>query len=176
MALTHDQYLTFLIAGEEFAVGVRHVLEIRPYGGARRVPDTPPWIRGVVERRGAAVPVVDLALRFGSRPTEATHRTCVVLLETHPEGETLVAGLIVDAVQQVVGIATATIRPAPALGPHVSTPYVQGVFDLEGSLVVLLDADRILLAPEIVAAVDVTAPAGAEAAGPHAPASADGAA
>ncbi len=165
MALMHDQYLTFEIADEEFAVGVRHVLEIRPYAGARRVPDTPEWIRGVVERRGAAVPVVDLALRFGSGPTETTHRTCVVLVETHPEGETLVAGLVVSAVRQVVGVATATIRPAPALGPHVSTPYVKGVFDLDGSLVVLLDADRILLAPEIAAVSSVAAPALQNAAG-----------
>ena len=96
------QFLTFQVAGEEYALGVLRVREILEYGVVTRVPLTPPWIRGVFNLRGGVVPVVDLAVKFGVPPGEITPRTCIVIVEASLGGETALMGLVADAVNQVL--------------------------------------------------------------------------
>lgn len=151
-----NQYLTFYVAGEEYAVTILKVTEIIECVSLTHVPGTPPWIRGVLNLRGAVVPVVDLAVKFGLPPTTLTRRTCVVMVEIedveHEKGERLVLGVMADAVHQVIELGPAQIQPPPSFGPRVRVDCIHGMGVTDDSLVVLLDIDRVLSAAEIVAA------------------------
>jgi purine-binding chemotaxis protein CheW len=148
------QYLTFMLAREQFAIGILAIKEIIEYHGVTEVPMMPPCVRGVINLRGAVVPVVDLQARFGRPSSEATKRTCIVIVETQAEGERQVMGLVVDAVNEVLDIAQADIEPPPAFGAHVRSDFLQGVGKVRGKFVLLLDVER---------ALDIREMAGAEA-------------
>ncbi|HET7294659.1 MAG TPA: chemotaxis protein CheW [Vicinamibacteria bacterium] len=148
----HPQYLTFLVAGEEHAVGILRVREILQYAGVTRVPRTPEWIRGVINLRGSVVPVVDLAVKLGLPPSEDRRSTCVVITEVHIEGEPIVMGLLTDAVRQVIELPAQDVQPAPAFGTRVRVDFLLGMGRVGERLVLLLDVDRLLSADEIVSA------------------------
>lgn len=147
-----NQYLTFYVAGDEYAVTILKVTEIIECVSLTHIPTTPPWIRGVLNLRGAVVPVIDLAVKFGLAPTVLTGRTCVVMVELDHEGERLVLGVMAESVHQVVELAPDQIQPPPSFGPKVRVDCIQGLGDNGGSFVVLLDIDRVLSASEILAA------------------------
>lgn len=147
-----NQYLTFYVAGEEYAVTILKVTEIIECMSLTHVPGTPPWIRGVLNLRGAVVPVVDLAVKFGLPPTTLTRRTCVVMVELEHETERLVLGMMADSVHQVVEFGGEQIQPPPSFGPKVRVDCIHGMGVSGESLVVLLDIDRVLSAAEILAA------------------------
>jgi purine-binding chemotaxis protein CheW len=150
------QYLSFYLAGEEYAVTVLKVTEILECVTLTKVPGTPPWIRGVHNLRGAVVPVVDLAVKFGLPPTVVTRRTCVVMVEIEHDGEALVLGVMADSVHQVVELGPDEIQPPPSFGPKVRVDCIQGMGISNGRFVVLLDIDRVLSATEIIAATTAT--------------------
>jgi len=154
-----NQYLTFYVAGEEYAVTILKVTEIIECVTLTHVPGTPSWIRGVLNLRGAVVPVVDLAVKFGLAPTVITRRTCVVMVELEHDGERLVLGVMADSVHQVVELGPDQIQPPPSFGPKVRVDCIQGMGESGGAFVVLLDIDRVLSSVEILAAslVDETA-------------------
>lgn len=154
-----NQYLTFYVAGEEYAVTILKVTEIIECVTLTHVPGTPSWIRGVLNLRGAVVPVVDLAVKFGLAPTVLTRRTCVVMVELEHEEERLVLGVMADSVHQVVELGPDQIQPPPSFGPKVRVDCIQGMGTNGGAFVVLLDIDRVLSSSEILAAspVDETA-------------------
>lgn len=147
-----NQYLTFYVAGEEYAVTILKVTEIIECVSLTHVPGTPSWIRGVLNLRGAVVPVVDLAVKFGLAPTELTRRTCVVMVELEHESERLVLGVMADSVHQVVELAPEQIQPPPSFGPKVRVDCIQGMGASGDAFVVLLDIDRVLSSTEILAA------------------------
>lgn len=147
-----NQYLTFYVAGEEYAVTILKVTEIIECVTLTHVPGTPSWIRGVLNLRGAVVPVVDLAVKFGLPPTTLTRRTCVVMVEIEHDGERLVLGVMADSVHQVVELTTDQIQPPPSFGPKVRVDCIHGMGVTGDALVVLLDIDRVLSAAEILAA------------------------
>lgn len=147
-----NQFLTFYLADEEYAVTILKVTEILECAVLTKVPGTPVWIRGVLNLRGAVVPVVDLAVKFGLPPTVITRRTCVVMVEMEHEGERLVLGVMADAVNQVVELAADAIQPPPSFGPKVRVDCIQGMGDSNGRFIVLLDIDRVLSSSEILAA------------------------
>ena len=156
-----NQYLTFYVAGEEYAVTILKVTEIIECVTLTHVPGTPPWIRGVLNLRGAVVPVVDLAVKFGLAPTELTRRTCVVMVELEHDNERLVLGVMADSVHQVVELTPDQIQPPPSFGPKVRVDCIQGMGGSNGdAFVVLLDIDRVLSSSEILAAslIDDEAP------------------
>ena len=148
-----NQYLTFYVAGEEYAVTILKVTEIIECVSLTHVPGTPAWIRGVLNLRGAVVPVVDLAVKFGLASTTLTARTCVVMVELEHDGERLVLGVMADSVHQVVELNPDQIQPPPSFGPKVRVDCIQGMGVSDGAFVVLLDIDRVLSATEIIAAV-----------------------
>lgn len=154
-----NQYLTFYVAGEEYAVTVLKVTEIIECVTLTHVPGTPPWIRGVLNLRGAVVPVVDLSVKFGLAPTELTRRTCVVMVEIEHDAERLVLGVMADSVNQVIELGPEQILPPPSFGPKVRVDCIQGMGLSAGTFVVLLDIDRVLSSSEIVAASLVEEPA-----------------
>lgn len=146
------QYLTFVLSGEVFAIGILVIREIMEYSNVTAVPMTPPYVRGVINLRGAVVPVLDLSVRFGKPASEVTKRTCIVIIEVGVGSARHVIGVVVDAVQAVLDIPGTEIEPAPRFGMNVHTDFVQGMGKVDGKFVILLDVDR-LLAPEEVDAL-----------------------
>ena len=143
------QFLTFSLAGEHFAVGTLSVREIIEYGQLTTVPMMPPSIRGVINLRGAVVPVIDLGARFGGRQTEIGRRSCIVILEVNHDEKQQVIGVVVDAVNEVLEIAPADIEPPPAFGAHIRTDFIQGMGKVGGKFVILLDIGRVLSVDEL---------------------------
>lgn len=148
------QYLTFFLAGDEYAIGVVQIKEIIECVALTRVPGAPAWIRGVINLRGAVVPVVDLAVKFGLARTEITRRTCVVIVEASLSGEPMVMGVMADAVHQVMDLTAEQIQPPPCFGPKVRVDCIVGMGESNGKFVVLLNIDRILSSSELLAAAE----------------------
>jgi purine-binding chemotaxis protein CheW len=143
------QYLTFQLAGEEYAVGILHVKEIITYGTLTIVPQTPPFIRGVINLRGSVVPVVDLALKFGLSVSPVTNRTCIVIVEASLDGEPTVVGIIADSVSQVVELSADDVLPPPPFGTHVTTNFLRGMGKSGARFVLILDIDKVLCGAEL---------------------------
>ncbi len=148
-ALSVKQYLTFLSTGETYGIGILCIKEIIEYAGLTEVPLMPPSIRGVINLRGAVVPVLDLAVRFGKVPDEATKKTCVVIVEVNSEGQRSIMGVVVDAVNAVQKIAEADIEPAPGFGAKVRTDFIEGMGKVNGKFVILLNVNQVLSAQEL---------------------------
>lgn len=145
-----DQYLTFLIAGDPYAVGVAHVREIVGFDSPTRVPGTPPWIRGVVNLRGLVVPVIDLAVKFGREASEVTRRTCVVIVELRIAGEPVTMGIMADAVSQVLELTPDQIQPPPTFGINIRVEYLLGLVTAANTFALLLDIERVLTAEDVL--------------------------
>ena len=160
--MNREQYLTFFIRGEEYAVGILRVKEIIEYETVTRVPAVPPHVRGVINLRGAVLPVVDLAAKFGSPETDVTRTTCIVIVETQLRDEIVVAGIMTDAVSEVVDLGADQIEPPPPFGTGVRVDFLVGMGKLDGRLVLILDIDRVLSPVELqqtIEAVDELAAA-----------------
>ena len=138
------QYLTFLLGGESFGIGIMAVKEIIEFGEVTEVPMMPPSIRGVINVRGAVVPVMDLAARFGRPQTVPGKRTCIVIVELEADGERQVTGIVVDAVSAVLDIPAAEIEPAPSFGMRIRGDFVAGMGKVNGKFVILLDVEQVL--------------------------------
>lgn len=148
-AVEQQQYLTFLLGDEMFAIGILAVREIIEYGQLTEVPMTPPFIRGVINLRGAVVPVVDLAVRFGRPPREATKRTCIVIIEVDTANGAQDMGVVVDAVSEVLEVPAADIEPPPEFGARIRIDFIAGMGKIAGKFVVILDANRVLSIDEV---------------------------
>lgn len=149
-----NQYLSFALAGDDYALSVVHVREIIECSTLTRVPGVPAWIRGVLNLRGSVVPVIDLALKFGMAPTAITRRTCVIVVELTLDNEQIVMGVMAESVDQVLDLAANSIQPPPPFGPKVRIDCIEGMGDHNGKFVVLLNMDRILSSSDLAAATD----------------------
>jgi purine-binding chemotaxis protein CheW len=149
------QYLTFMLAGETFAIGILAIKEIIEYNSLTEVPMMPACVRGVINLRGAVVPVMDLLARFGRTPSAVSKRTCIVIVELSAGGERQVIGVVVDAVNEVLDIDAADIEPAPAFGARIRTDFIQGMGKVKGKFVILLNVDHVLSLDEISNLADV---------------------
>jgi purine-binding chemotaxis protein CheW len=150
-----QQYLTFVLGGEMFAVGILHVKEIIEFGNLTVVPMMPAFIRGVINLRGAVVPVIDLAARFGGRPGVPGRRTCIVIVEVAEGDCRHDIGIMVDAVSEVLEIAAADIEPPPAFGARIRADFIAGMGRVGPRFVILLAIDRVLSVEEIATLADV---------------------
>jgi purine-binding chemotaxis protein CheW len=149
-----QQYLTFVLSGEVFAIGILAIKEIIEYTQPTAVPMSPEYVRGVINLRGAVVPVLDLSIRFGKQPSPVTKRTCVVIVEVEAGAERHVIGVIVDTVTAVLDIPATDIEPPPGFGMNIRAELVQGMGKVGGRFVILLDVNRMLAADEIAALSD----------------------
>ena len=149
MEVQREQYLTFFIRGEEYAAGILRVKEIIEYETVTRVPTTPAHVRGVINLRGAVLPVIDLAAKFGHGESEATRTTCIVIVETRQQGHVVVVGIMADSVSEVVDIAGDAIEPPPSFGTSVHIDFLLGMGKLDNRLVLVLDMDRVLSPVEL---------------------------
>ncbi len=148
-----EQYLTFMLGGEVFAIGILSVREIIEYGQLTEVPRMPPSIRGVINLRGAVVPVIDLSSRFGRSPAGIGRRTCIVIIEVmgeqDGEAHTQVVGCMVDAVNEVLDMAASEIEPPPSFGARIRADFIRGMGKMGGKFVIILNADRVLAVDEM---------------------------
>ncbi len=136
------QFLSFTLAGCDYGVPILHVKEILQYEAITRVPSVPRWVRGVINLRGAVVPVVDLALKFGLPETAITPRTCILIVETGLEADRSVMGLVADAVIEVLDLGAGDVEPPPAFGATIRVDYLTGMAKAPKGFVLLLDIDR----------------------------------
>jgi purine-binding chemotaxis protein CheW len=138
------QYLTFTLGDSVFAVGIAAVREIIQYGPRATVPLTPRFVRGVINLRGAVVPVIDLQARLGRAAATIGEKTCIVIFDARCEGERINLGLLVDAVSEVIEIAPGQIEPPPQFGAVVRRDYIRGMVKVKGRFVVVLEPDSAL--------------------------------
>jgi chemotaxis signal transduction protein len=149
-AVVQQQYLTFFLADEEYAVSIQRVKEIIEYTAITKVPKVPAWIRGVINLRGNVVPVVDLAVRFGMEERPITKTTCIVIVEVEQESERTTMGVLADAVNQVIDLDPKDIEEPPAFGTRVRLEYLFGMGKLGKKFALILNIDRVLSAAELL--------------------------
>jgi len=143
------QFLTFLLRGEMFAIGILHIKEILEYGQLTPVPMMPEFIRGVINLRGSVVPVVDLGARFGGKQSDVTKRTCIVIIEVTTEEGQQDIGVVVDSVSEVLEIPDSEIEQAPSFGAKIRADFIDGMGKVNGKFVIILDVNRVLSVEEL---------------------------
>jgi purine-binding chemotaxis protein CheW len=149
------QYLTFVLGVETFAIGIMAIKEIIEYASLTEVPMMPAYVRGVINLRGAVVPVLDLPVRFGKAASAVTKRTCIVIIEVMLGSERHVLGLVVDAVNAVLDIPSSDIEPPPAFGASIRTEFIRGMVKVNSKFVILLDVEHVLAADELQALTEI---------------------
>ncbi len=143
------QYLTFKLADEIFAFDVAKVREILEITSITKVPQTPDFMRGVINLRGSVVPVIDLKLNFAMARTEQTINTCIIVVEVNLHGEAIVLGVLADSVQEVVEMEPNLIEPPPKIGTKLNTAFIKGMGKVGESFVMILDIDKVFSAEEL---------------------------
>jgi purine-binding chemotaxis protein CheW len=143
------KYLTFRLGREEFGIRVMQVREIMGLLEITPVPHTPAHVKGVINLRGKVIPVVCLRSKFSLSPAEYTARTSIIVVQV--DGGKVLAGVIVDAVSEVLNVATGDIEDAPDFGSGAETSYLLGMAKIKGSIKILLDIDQVVMASELAA-------------------------
>ena len=143
------KYLVFHLGREEFGIQVLKVREIMGIQDITAVPQTPPYVKGVINLRGKVIPVVDLRLKFGLPELEYTQRTCIIVVQVPGETVSLFMGIVVDGVAEVLNLADADIEDTPAFGKEVATSYLLGMAKIKGKVKILLDIDQVLTTREL---------------------------
>ena len=143
------KYLTFHLGTEEFGIQVLKVREIMGVQEITTVPQTPAWMKGVLNLRGKVIAVIDLRAKFGLPTVDYNQRTCIVVAQLQNEGEQLLMGLVVDEVSEVINIVAGEIEDAPSFGGNVPTPYILGMAKQKGKVKILLDIDQALSSSEL---------------------------
>jgi len=143
------QYLTFKLGEETFALDVAEVREILDFTSVTKVPRTPLFMRGVINLRGSVVPVMDLRLKFGMSATEQTVNSCIIVVEMSMEGDTVVIGVLADAVQEVIDLEPEQIEPAPRIGTKLNMEFILGMGKHNGAFMMILDIDKIFESSDI---------------------------
>ena len=138
------KYLTFQLSREEFGIRVLQVHEIVGPQEISAVPRTPAYIKGVIDLRGKVVPVIDLRLKFGMAAAECTQRTCIIVTQVRGESGTVLVGIVVDGVSEVLHLAGPEIEDLPDRVGEYSVGYVPGMARVKGKVKILLDIERVL--------------------------------
>ena len=138
------KYLTFTLAEEEYGIGILKIKEIIGMMPITTVPRTPDFVKGVINLRGKVIPVVDLRLRFGMEAVEYNERTCIIVVEIEGHTGTILTGIVVDSVSEVLNIKGGDIEDTPIFGKKLNTDYILGMAKMEGGVKILLDIDQVL--------------------------------
>ena len=143
------KYLTFTLEGEEYGVGILKIREIINMMPVTALPQTPDYVKGVINLRGKVIPVVDLRLKSGLEEAEYTERTCIIVVEISNEWGDAVTGIIVDGVSEVLNIKAQDIEGPPSFGTGMDVDFILGMAKKEGGVKILLDIDRLLSAEDM---------------------------
>ena len=149
MANREGKYLTFTMADEEYGIGILKIKEIIVMMPITSVPQTPGFVKGVINLRGKVIPVIDLRLRFGMGEKEYNDRTCIIVVEIQRNSGAVIIGIVVDSVSEVLNIKADEIEDTPTFGTKLNTDYILGMAKMDKSVKILLDIDRVLSAEEI---------------------------
>jgi purine-binding chemotaxis protein CheW len=143
------QYLTFKLGDEVFALDIGKVREVLDFTSITKVPQTPDFMRGVINLRGNVVPVVDMRLKFGLSQTEKTVNTCVIITEIDVDGETTVVGAMADSVQEVLDLEPEQIEPPPRIGAKLNTDFIMGMGKHNEQFIMILNIDKVFCGIEL---------------------------
>jgi purine-binding chemotaxis protein CheW len=143
------QYLTFMLDDELFAVDIGMVREVLDFTSITKIPQTPDYMRGVINLRGRVVPVVDLRLKFGQPRAEKTVNTCVIIVEVEMDGKKVVLGAMADAVQEVLDLEPDLIEPPPRIGTKLNFDFIRGMGKHADRFIIILDIDKVFTMEEL---------------------------
>ncbi|MBN1829932.1 MAG: purine-binding chemotaxis protein CheW [Deltaproteobacteria bacterium] len=146
-----SKYLTFSLANEEYGIGILRIKEIIGMLPITLIPRTPHYVKGVINLRGKVIPVVDMRLKFGMEAVDATERTCIIVVEISGNNKTVLTGIVVDSVSEVLNIKSEDIEPTPSFGSKLNTDFIMGMAKTEGGVKILLDIDKVLNVNEVIA-------------------------
>ncbi len=144
------KYLTFALGQEEYGLEILKVREIIGYIDVTAVPQTPGYVKGVINLRGQVIPVVDLRAKFGMKSAEATEQTCIIVVEIPKNDRNISTGIVVDKVQEVLDISAESIEDAPEFGANVNTNFILGMGKIGKSVKILLDIDKVLSSVDVL--------------------------
>lgn len=144
-----NQYLTFTLDKELFALDIATVREVLEYSKVTRIPRTPPYMRGVINLRGRAVPVVDLRMKFGMGETQQTVDTCSIIVELLIDNDQLIVGILADSVHEVFELDPEHIEAAPRIGTRIDTEFIKGMGKQNDQFIIILDINRVFTAEEL---------------------------
>jgi purine-binding chemotaxis protein CheW len=143
------KYLTFHLAQEEFGIRVLKVREIMGLQEITAVPQTPAHVKGVINLRGKVVPLIDLRLKFGMPAAEYTTRTCIIVTQVRAEAGTVLMGIVVDGVSEVLNLTGQEIEDTPDFGQDAAGQYLLGMAKVKNKVKILLDIDKVLFSQEV---------------------------
>ena len=149
MTEKEGKYLTFTLADENYGIGILKIKEIIGMMPITSVPQTPDFVKGVINLRGKVIPVMDLRLRFGMSNIDYTERTCIIVVEIGGQSGTVLMGIVVDAVSEVLNIKAEDIEETPAFGMKLNTEFILGMAKMEGGVKILLDINKVLNSEEL---------------------------
>jgi purine-binding chemotaxis protein CheW len=145
-----ESFLTFKLQEEVFAVKVEKVIEIQELKQITKVPKTPSYMKGVVNLRGSVLPVIDTRIKFGLSQTVETVNTCILVLKIEIDNDSILLGLLVDSVQEVLELQASQINPPPSIGNKYKSEFLTGMGKINDNFIMLLDIDKIFSLEEIV--------------------------
>jgi purine-binding chemotaxis protein CheW len=151
------KYLTFTMADEEYGISILKIKEIIGMLPVTTVPQTPGYVKGVINLRGKVIPVIDLRLRFEIEAIQYTERTCIIVIEIGGKDDSILTGIVVDSVSEVLNIRDHEIEDAPTFGVNMNTEYILGVAKVEGTVKILLEIDKVLKGEAVQALEEVSA-------------------
>ena len=143
------KYLVFQLGREEFGIRVLKVREIMGVQDITAVPHTPAHVKGVINLRGKVIPVIDLRLKFGMCEVEYNQRTCIIVVEVGGHESSMLMGIVVDGVAEVLSMTGTDIEDTPDFGSGLATPYLLGMAKIKGKVKILLEIDRVLTSQEL---------------------------
>jgi len=151
-----NSYLSFYLGEEEFATHVNKVLNILEMTEITEVPKSPDYMKGVINLRGAVLPVIDTRVKFGMTPTEYTTNTCIVVMEVEMEGDTVQVGALVDSVQAVLELEDSQIQPPPSIGSKYKSEFIYGMAKNNEKFIMLLNMEKIFSSDDIISLKEKT--------------------
>ena len=154
MSEKEGKYLTFTLANEEYGIGILKIKEIIGMMPITDVPQTPDYVKGVINLRGKVIPVLDLRLRFGMESIDYTDRTCIIVVEIDGQAGIVLIGIVVDAVSEVLNIKAEELEETPTFGTKLNTDYILGMAKTEGAVKILLDIDEVLSTEDLMLVKD----------------------
>lgn len=152
---THQQYLTFLLGEDIYGVDILRVQEVRGWTKVREIPNTPAYVKGVLDLRGTIVPIIDLRMRLSIEEVEYSPITVVIVLSIEVGDEKYVIGVVVDTVSDVLDVDKDNIKKAPNFGTHIETKFIEGMVMADAGMVVLMNIDKMLNPDELSALQDI---------------------
>jgi len=149
--VSHQQYLTFLLGDDIYGVDILRVQEVRGWTKVREIPNTPVYVKGVLDLRGTIVPIIDLRVRLSLEEVEYTPITVVIVLSIEVKDDNYVIGIVVDTVSDVLDVELTDIKKAPNFGTRVETKFISGMVMSDSNMVVLMNIDKMLNPDELSA-------------------------